>query len=123
MDKHEEDFEQFLRQFRPRQPRTLPESPPGMGLSMSAWLMAATMVVICVGGFLLLSRVTPMNVSDGSLEAARPANVAEAMTVGRLTRLAVLDPRQLDATLIEASPSLLPDVERSGSTLRVLAKD
>jgi hypothetical protein len=91
---------------------------------MPARLVAAMMVIICVVGSFLLWRVTPVNVSDGSLETqARPANVAEAMTVGRLMRVATLDPQRLDATLTQASPGLLPDVERSDSTLRVLAKE
>jgi hypothetical protein len=126
MDKHEEDFEQFLRQFRPRQPRILPEAllDPPQRRSLSAWLLAAAMLGICVVGSFLLWRVTPGNVDDGSLEPdARQTSVAEAMTVGRLMRLATLDPRRLDATLTEASPRLLPDVERNGSTLRVLAKE
>jgi len=56
MDKHDEQFESYLRQFRLRQPGPLPEMASMKRRSTAGWLLAAAAVVLAAGVSVVLVR-------------------------------------------------------------------
>src|SRR6187399_2159635 len=62
MDKHDKEFEAYLRQFRLRQPGPPPEIASASRRSSMGWLLVAAVVVLAVG----ISAVLVRNHGNGS---------------------------------------------------------
>jgi hypothetical protein len=126
MEKHDEQFENFLHEFRPCRPRELPE----IGFpACTSWhrLAAAAALTIAVGAsiWLVSRKATPLHPgSDAPGIASRVNDAAgQPLQLFPLTRLALTNQVQLDAVLTKASRKLLPALRGNDSTLRVLAKE
>ena len=126
MRRKNEQFESYLREFQPRQPRALPsqtESAPEL------WrrLAAAAVVTIAVGTSLWFAKRPsdrPKLEIVTKSKLAPQANTAHvSLSLLPLTQLAVTDPALLDSRLAAASRRVLPDFRSEESTLRVLSKE
>jgi hypothetical protein len=131
MDRRDEEFETFLRQFQPRRPSALPYAPSLRPAWWSRRLLAAAVIVLVCGSALLVLRLrTTVNrppptrlVVQQEVPTPLTSSVAETVTLGKLTQRALMDLDGLDGTLRDVSRNLLPHVERSESTLHALAKE
>lgn len=123
MDQNDEQFESFLREFTPHHPRPLPATSP-------LWrrLGAAAAVTLVIGTSLWFvskrrdSREAK-TITNPQPELAQVGESTKPVSPAALTRLALEEPAQFDATLDEQSRRLLPRFDRANSTLRVLAKE
>ena len=125
MEKHDEQFENYLREFQPRRPRALRLEEQTSGMRWRRFAAAAT-VALVFGMSLWFAGRRPARAPSGivSKQAAdRPASTDMRFSRLSMTQLAVNDPRQLDAVLENASRNVLPDFRGAKSTLRVLAKE
>jgi hypothetical protein len=127
MNQSDRDFENFLRDFHPRQPRALPEcsaEKPGQ------WrrLAAAAIIAITCGGAVWFSAARYRPSSTTAMRQAKngppPAGVSAPMfSRAELQRLALEDPAKFDALLFAVAPNSLPSFTEPTSLLRVLAQD
>ena len=124
MEQHDEQFENYLREFQPLRPRalTLPEKDPIL------WrrLAAAAAVTFALGVSLWFAGRRPAPAPIGVVvkkAAGGPASAAVRFSRLSMTQVALNDPQQLDAALASASRNVLPDFRAEDSTLRVLAKE
>jgi hypothetical protein len=114
-----EQLENFLKEFQPRRPRALP-------VARQVWLrrfaVAAAAIAIFLGGSLwvALKKVAGPRVD---LAVKTEPQVRPPMELLPLTRLALEDPARMDEVLSAASREMLPDLQGSDSTLRVLATE
>src|SRR4029077_4325286 len=125
MEQHDEQFENYLREFQPRRPRALPLSEDDPIL-MWRRLAAAAAVTLAFGVSLWFAGRGPAPAPIGVVAkkaAAGPGSQAVRFSRLSMTQLAVNDPRRLDAVLASASRNALPDFRAEDSTLRVLAKE
>jgi hypothetical protein len=126
-------FEEYLSEFRPREPRALIARDGGFLQGWGARSAVAAVLVLIAGVALMWMRDhVQRKVAERDAEAVRSAaaptqnarrDIASEVSLGRLVMLCNRDPAQLDAALAEASRNLLPDVERPGSTLHSLDHD
>jgi hypothetical protein len=128
MEDHDQDFERYLRQFRPRAPAALPgprrTAPPVWRLRLA---LVAAIIVICslAGWFFVRRRHSPgtshriqtLSASRQTTPSAGPPDIS----LGRLKALMGSDPSGFDAALMNISQRLLPNVENPQGTLSVLA--
>jgi len=127
MENNDREFEKYLREFQPRKPRALPEEV----IPKTVWtrrLAAAAAVMMAVGASLWLVGKKPAGQRAGSMTRDRPVAAVEqsqrrAPSLLVLTRLAVENPSELDATLEAAQKNSLPRFDRKDSALRILAKE
>ncbi len=123
----DEKFEDFLRQFRPREPRALPAIKRTGASSTEWWLRIAAGLLLIVGGFFWMYRIgktpTQNTTNQTQIYPAAKTNVAQSIALGRMTRLMLEDPAKADAELDKASSQLLPDVKRSHGALGALAAE
>ncbi len=129
MEEHDQQFENFLREFKPRRPRALPET----GIAApGSWhrLAAAAALTIAIGGSVWLasrkatqSHLENLGSDDPQIAQGNARGASQRLELFPLTRLALTNPERLDATLTEASRTVLPDLRGNNSTLRVLAKE
>jgi hypothetical protein len=127
MDRPNDEFELFLREFEARRPRALIVP----GASRSLWmsrLAAAAAISIALGSSLrFFSRPTEWRKSrdDTNTTSAKIAPRASTpkLSTMALTRLALEDPARLDALLDASQQDRLPRFDRENSALRVLAKE
>ena len=127
MKKSDHDFENFLRDFHPRQPRALPQFP-----AEKPWqwrrLAAAAIVAITCGGAVWFSAssyrpsstIATRPVISGPSSASLPG---QTFSRAELQRLALEDPAKFDAALFAAAPNTLPRFTEPNSLLSILAKD
>jgi hypothetical protein len=107
----DERIESFLRQFRPRRPPPLPAT-----RASRLWLRIAAAAAVLV--FAVLITLPFLSREDRSgVRVERPD-----LTAARLSQLADWDIGRLEQALSEASPRMLPDVERPESVLHALAR-
>jgi len=134
MDKRDQQFENFLREFTPAQPRALPEQPETLhelrrlAFVWQRRLAAAAGIAIAAAGSLWFVSRRPESsqakVLQPTPEQARihkPHSGIHATLM--LTKLAVEDPAQFETVLTAASQNILPRFDGPNSSLRVLAKD
>jgi hypothetical protein len=128
MEDHDQDFERYLRQFRPKAPAALPGP---RRTALPAWRLrlavAAATIVICslAGWFFVRKRYSPgtthripaLSASRQTTPSAGPPDIS----LGRLKILMGRDPSGFDAALMSISRRLLPNVENPQGTLYVLA--
>src|SRR5882672_1444656 len=90
MDKHDEQFESYLRQFRLRQPGPLPEMASMKRRSSVTWLLVAAAVVLVAGLSMVLVRKSGGDVGPkATVEAAgNPSlyQVGETIEAGKVIR-------------------------------------
>ena len=127
MNRQDEEFEIFLRQFQPRRPRPLPEVPSKPRVGLRVLLAAALLGLVCVGVVHFTRQDSLRNgeqavIKSESISPA-PINTADVMSADHLTRVGLANPNDLDLMLTEASQHLLPNVEGSGSMLHALAQE
>jgi hypothetical protein len=127
MNEHDAQFENFLREFHPRQPRALPAASAAESICQRRLYAVAVMTVIIGFSLWFLPQGSPSHkdlTAAGNTQVlpdARPA--PETLSIFPLTQLALEDPARLDSVLTEASRKVLPSFQGSESTLRVLAKE
>jgi hypothetical protein len=127
MNKSDRDFENYLRDFHPHEPRALPEFPVE-----KPWLWrrlaAAAIVAITWGGAVWFSasryRPSSTTATRQAINGPSPTSApAQIFTPSELQRLALEDPAKFDAALFAAAPNSLPSFTEPTSLLRVLAQD
>ena len=134
MDKRDEQFENFLREFTPAQPRALPEQSEALHeLRQSPFVWqrrlaaAAGIAIVAAGAAWFASRrpeSSQAKVLQPTPEQARIHKPDSGIhTTLMLTKLAVEDPAQFETALTAASQDILPRFDGPNSSLRVLAKD
>src|SRR6266699_3926228 len=127
MENDDTRFEEYLGQFEPRKPRALPEQ-IGHRQVWPRRIAAAAAIAIFLGASMWFAR-KKHELDSGEVVARSSTSVPEAksqapsLSLVPLTQLALQDPKQFDARLIAASPTVLPDFRGNNSTLRVLAKE
>ena len=124
MESYDEEFEKYLKEFRPRHPRALPQR----ARLPRVWRLAAVAVIaVSIGSSLWL--IIQKNVSRETGLATRkaPTPVVERaprpLSMHALSKMALDSPQELEARLAQASRQTLPDFRSSDSTLRLLAKE
>ncbi|MFI5072289.1 MAG: hypothetical protein ACHP8A_15490 [Terriglobales bacterium] len=124
-DSEIERFEQELRSYRFRAPKPFPSETRTFPMLRQWHLATAAIVlaVISVGLWRIIPRVqlrgnppTVHSVPESS-EGRR-----EALTIMRLNRITGTNSKELDRLLIQVSPQVLPNVERSRGVLHSLAE-
>jgi hypothetical protein len=121
MSDNDPGFENFLREFQPRQPRAL----PGGSVHSLQWrrLAAAAVLVISFGSLAWFAvRNNRTHEAPPSIDLTRHEEQWRKFTLIQWTHLAEKDPRALDAQLNEASRKSLPGFNEANSSLRALAK-
>ncbi len=126
-------FEEYLSEFRPREPRALTASDAGFWQRWGARVAVAAVLVLIAAAALIwirqhVRRSITARVSQPERSVATPRqsatrDIASEVSLGRLGMLDNRDPAQLDAALAEASRRLLPHVDRPESTLHSLDHD
>jgi hypothetical protein len=121
MNDNDPRFENFLREFQPRSPRTLPSG--SVNDLQLRRLAAAAVLAISLGGMGWLAfRNKRPAMAPPSTDLIRREEEWRKFTLIQWTRLAEEDPRALDANLNEASRKSLPGFNEANSSLRALAK-
>jgi hypothetical protein len=127
MKEHDEQFENYLREFQPRRPRALP-APLATKPIWPRRLAAAAVIAVSLG--ISLGSLWRKSPPHTDLTAARSTQVLPgaksapvSLSLLPLTQLALEDPARLDTVLTEASRHVLPSLRGSESTLRALAKE
>jgi hypothetical protein len=122
MNENDRQFEDFLREFKPRRPRALPEG-GAIGL-LPRRLAAAAVLVVSLGSMAWFAfnnkRATTSQLSSDQLTHRQ--SDPPKLTLIQWTHLAEQDPKALEANLNEASRRSLPGFNDPNSSLRVLAK-
>jgi hypothetical protein len=122
MNENDRQLEDFLREFKPRRPRALPDD-RAIGL-LPRRLAAAALLVVSLGGMFWFAfnnkRPTSPQLSPDQL--AHRQGDSPKLTLIQWTRLAEQDPKALEANLNAASRKSLPGFNDPNSSLRVLAK-
>jgi hypothetical protein len=123
MNQSDHELENYLREFKPRQPRALPELPvnPWHWRRLAA---AAVLALACAAS--LWFATSRSAVETARLHTAQNLEAYPAMrplSAVYLERLALEDPSKFDAALTAASQDTLPSFTGPNSLLAVLAKD
>ncbi|MFZ1206308.1 MAG: hypothetical protein WBC67_12570 [Candidatus Acidiferrales bacterium] len=115
----DEQLENFLREFQPRRPRALPRD---RHVWPRRFVAAAAVIAIFLGGslWLVLKKAARPRVE---LDVTTQEPSQPRLALLPLTRLALEDPARMDQMLSAASREMLPNLQGSDSTLRVLAKE
>ena len=125
MTDHDEQFENFLREFAPVKPRALPEVSNRWG-NCRRFAAAAVLLLGCTlaARFAWNGRPSTSTVERATPPAPAPveARPGQASLIS-WTQLALRDPQRLDQELAAQSRRLLPRFDQPESTLRVLAKE
>jgi hypothetical protein len=126
-------FEEYLSEFRPREPLPLAASDAGFWHRWGARAAIAAVLLLIAGATLMWMRqhvrssvVARVRQSERSIEAPQgraTRDIASEVSLGRLQMLSNRNPAQLDQALVEASRNLLPHVDRPDSTLHSLDHD
>ncbi len=119
-----ERFEQELRSYRFRAPKPLPSETRTFPMLRRLHLATAAIVLVVVS--VGLWRIIPRVQLRGNLPAVRSVpepleGRREALTMMRLNRITATNSKELDKLLIQVSPQVLPNVERSRGVLHSLA--
>jgi|SRR5271163_1226008 len=122
MNENDRQFEDFLREFKPRRPRALPGD---RSIELhSRRLAAAAVLVVSLGSVVWFAfnnkRLATAQRSSDHL--AQRQGDQPKLTLIQWTRLAEENPRAFDAQLSEASRKSLPGFNEANSSLRALAK-
>lgn len=121
-----EEFEEYLTEFQPIGPRPLPDSRREQRVWRPRIAAAATLTIV-MGGSLWLVRKeeNPKRIAFTKADTVVPKEdlVTQDFPLVGLRKLALQDPRALDARLSDVSQNILPDFQTSNSTLMVLAKE
>ncbi len=122
MNENDRQFEDFLREFKPRRPRALPDD-RAIGLHPRR-LAAAAVLVVSLGSMAWFAfnnkRPATPHLSSGHLTHRQGGQ--PKLTLIQWTRLAEQDPKALEANLNEASRKSLPGFNDPNSSLHILAK-
>jgi hypothetical protein len=124
MNQEDHNFENYLREFKPRQPRALPEITVSRQWHWQRLAAAAVIVVACGSAIWFTNERHEQSSLQGLQQRVPSASPAiRAQSYAALQRLALEDPARFDAALSAASQNILPRFDKQDSTLRVLAKD
>ena len=126
MNKSDRDFEHYLRNFHPRQPRALPQFPAEKPWQWQRLAAEAVIAITCAGAvWYSASRFRPSAAAtrQGINRPYFASYSAQTFSRAELQRLALEDPAKFDAALFAAAPNSLPRFTEPTSLLRVLAQD
>jgi hypothetical protein len=123
MEKHDEQLENFLREFQPRRPRVLPSVAPASDRARRAAAGAAAALALAASLWFALRQPTWQRAEVTATRVTVPEIRSVPLSVFSLTQLAVNDPARFDAALDDALRRSLPNFRGSSSALRVLAKE
>lgn len=112
----DEKVEAYLRQFRPREPGSLPKLEGKGPRWLDPIVAAAAAAAIMAISVLLVGRRQPV-----AQQTATPQS--SSVSLGKLSRMVREHPDSLDTELESLSPRLLPDVQRSRGILKDLARE
>ena len=125
MDRHDEETERCLREFRLCAIPPLAFAPKTVDISLRRVAVAAVVTIVAAGTIWFAHRETTRRIEAAKLHSAMSDSASGhcyATTV-ELTRLALEDNEKLDAILAEQSRRELPSFREKQSTLKVLAGD
>ncbi len=127
MNKADQDFEDYLREFRPRQPRALPEVPVENTSQWQRFAAAAILAIACGSSVWFAAsryKQSPAQISSQPTTQSLAFPVtACSYSRAELQRLALEDPAKFDAALFDAAQNSLPSFTQPSSLLSILAKD
>jgi hypothetical protein len=113
MTPDDQDIEALLRRFQPKRPAPLPP----LAIRRRRWMAVAAAAVLAT---VLAPVAWPRRGVDSG--AALDRSAEQAVTIVSLPRVAGWDTGLIDATLLEVSDRVLPDVEATRGVLRQLAR-
>jgi hypothetical protein len=122
-------FENYLHEFRPREPRLLhePMVPVARASGLRRFAAAAVVVLACTATVWFASRGHTGETSRDNIvyEVARHEQLRRISkpSARALARLAVEHPDRLDLIFTQSPRTELPRFDKSGSALSVLAKE
>lgn len=126
MDRQDEQFENFLREFVPELPRALHERQRPRFVWQRRLAVAAGIAIALGGSVWLASRravTLQMNFAQSKPEQTPIYKMKRGNHATlKLTKLAVEDPARFDEALSEEAPNGLPRFDRPNSALHVLAQ-
>ena len=123
LDRDDEKFEAYLRQFRVQAPRPLPGKMKSVIHRRSAVGFAAVAALL-LGAFGLTVWQRKGNIpAEPRPSAQEMAPALEEVSFVRLSRVAQDGPEKLDSYLNGLSKTLLPDIRNSQGVLKQLAKE
>lgn len=122
MNENDRQFEDFLREFKPRRPRAL-QGDLTIGLLPRRLAAAAVLIVSCGSiTWFALNNKRPAAPQLAIDQLTHRLNDQPNLTLIQWTRLAEQDPKALEANLNKASRKSLPGFNAPNSSLHVLAK-
>ncbi len=123
MQQHDEEIEQYLKEFTPRAICPLEDE----RRSHDLWprRLAAAAVIVVAGGFSLWftlreAKTVPLKPSVSELQQEIPDGSKRVSTF-LLTKLALEDEKRFEAVLTDESRRVLPGMQGQESTLRIFA--
>lgn len=119
-ERDDEKLELYLRQFRAKQPRSLPQ-PPAIIRRVRVPVFAAVAAVLLITVLLLFRQQRPSH--QPQVVHSQPADLAQETSLEAFNRLLRQDPEKIDGAMNSLSPRLLPDVQRSRGILKTLARE
>jgi|HubBroStandDraft_4_1064222.scaffolds.fasta_scaffold154937_2 hypothetical protein len=133
MNEHDEQLEDFLREFTPAQPVALPNPPETLreiGEPALVWqrrLAAAAAIAIAAAGSAWFASRKPVSLlSKFAQPQSQTAQVDKAAGKNRaalmLTKFALEDLARFDEALSQTTPAGLPRFDQPNSSLHVLAQ-
>lgn len=124
MNQPDHDFENYLREFKPRQPRALAAPPAGGVWAWQRFAAAALIFITCGSAVWFAASRDEQGFGQNSQQRVAPSKLAVAAhPYASLQRLALEDPSRFETDVSAASRNILPRFDGPDSTLRVLAKD
>jgi hypothetical protein len=119
-ERNDEKLELYLRQFRPKPPRSLPQ-PHRIVRRIRGPVFAAVAALMLIAVLLLLQQQRGPH--QPQIVNSQPPNLAQEASVEAFNRLLRQDPEKVEAAMDSLSPRLLPDVQRSRGILKTLARE
>ena len=130
MDRREEEFERYLRQFQPKAPNRLlgRSRTVQLRLRASIALAAAVVVIGSLAGWFALGTHHHLRTNPPTKTVSPPGQVTAPVgppevSLARLNAMMRRSPSQFDAALMDISQRLLPNVQNSHGSLYALASE
>jgi hypothetical protein len=118
---YDEQFENYLREFRPKRPRALPPLVETKDLWRRFAAAAGILIVVGASTWFATHQRRSAEVERRRYRESKARG--GRLSLLSLTHIAVEDPVRLEAVLAQESVKILPDFRNKDSTLRVLAKE
>jgi hypothetical protein len=119
------EFEEYLAQFRPRQPRVPAPAIFPRRHALPLGIAAALTIGVSLGLYGVYLGRSERATSANATSAANPVEGGSAgrLTLGALTRVMRETPQEFDSVLLTISPTIFRDDGKETSALQFLARE